>query len=54
MNDPEYVYKCDPTKNKECTKESCRIYCNHTTKPEYSVDGKKYKWIPSTGEIIEI
>lgn len=54
MSDVKIIYRCDPNKNKECTKESCRIYCNHTTNPEYSVDGKKYKWNPLTDEDMEI
>ena len=33
------LYKCDPRRNKECTKESCRFLCRMTTKKKYSRDG---------------
>lgn len=33
------LYRCDPEKNMECTKEACRWACRMTTRKEYSVDG---------------
>lgn len=33
------LYKCEPRRNKECTKESCRWLCRMTTEKKYSRDG---------------
>lgn len=40
------LYKCDPLKNKECSKTCCKFnpdaierVCETTTKKEYSMDG---------------
>ena len=33
------LYRCDPEKNRECTKEACRLYCRMTTRKECSTDG---------------
>ena len=33
------LYRCDPAKNRECTKEACRWACRMTTVKEYSTDG---------------
>lgn len=32
------VYKCDPSKNKECDKKYCKKICFHTTRKEYSTE----------------
>lgn len=32
------VYKCDPSKNKECDKKYCQKICFHTTRKEYSAE----------------
>lgn len=34
------LYRCDPEKNIECTKEACRWACRMTDKKEYSTDGR--------------
>lgn len=44
MGDHNYVFKCDPSKNKECKKTSCQRECHMTTKREYSLDGKLYRY----------
>ena len=44
MYDQNYVFKCDPSKNKECKKTSCQRECFMTTKKEYSIDGKYYRY----------
>jgi len=35
------LYRCDPEKNRECTKEACRWACRMTTVKEYSTDGRE-------------
>lgn len=41
-NDSVIVYKCDPKKNKKCSKgSSCQTFCKYTFHEEYSVDGGK-------------
>ena len=42
MHELNYFYKCDPVKNKECSKSDCQKSCFMTTHKEYSADGKKY------------
>lgn len=49
MND--ILYECCPEKNTECEKTRCQTLCFHTTNPDYSVDGKRYKFNVNTGEL---
>lgn len=35
------LYKCDPEKNTECTKEGCQWLCKMTTCKKYSTDGRE-------------
>jgi hypothetical protein len=51
MNENQFVYICDPSKNKECEKTSCKYFCKFTTHPEYSIDGKRYKINADTGKL---
>lgn len=44
MHEENFLYRCDPEKNKECRKTDCQRSCFMTTHEEYSVDGKKYVW----------
>lgn len=37
------LFRCDPAKNTECTKEACYANggeCSRTSKPEFSTDGR--------------
>lgn len=51
MNDIPIVYKCDFERNKECKKTVCQELCFHTLNPEYSIDGKRYKFNVNTGKL---
>lgn len=42
MHDLNFIYKCNPEKNKECKKTECQKSCFWTTHAEYSADNKKY------------
>lgn len=43
-------YICDFERNKECKKTTCQKLCFHTLNPEYSVDGKRYRFNVDKGE----
>ena len=49
LNSP-IVYKCDPEKNKACTKESCQTLCFFSLNPLNSVDGRRYRYNDKTGK----
>ena len=51
MNDFQVVYKCDYKRNKECKKTMCQDLCFHTKNPDYSVDGKRYKYNADTDKL---
>lgn len=36
MRKKKTLYLCDPSKNKECTKQTCQIKCKVTTKVEFA------------------
>lgn len=44
MCEQNYVFRCDPNKNKECRKTGCQRECFMTTKKKYSIDGKYYRY----------
>lgn len=44
MGEQNFVFRCDPEKNKECRKTSCQRECFMTTKKKYSLDGKYYRY----------
>ena len=44
MNERNFLYRCDPLKNKECRKTDCQKSCFMTVHKEYSADGRKYVW----------
>ena len=46
------VYLCDPFLNRECTKESCGIYCKNTLHKEFSRRNEKGE--PIIAEYINI
>lgn len=50
MSNPDIVYKCDPSRNAECKKNSCQSLCFHTSNSKYSIDGKRYKYNANTDE----
>lgn len=54
MKNIQIFYKCDFKRNKDCEKTSCQKYCFHTTNPEYSVDGKRYKYNVDTGKLKDL
>lgn len=51
MNGEPYVYKCDPSKHKDCKKTACQTDCFLTLHKEYSADGKRYRY--EGGELVE-
>lgn len=48
MSEYPIVYKCDPSKYKECKKTMCQKPCRYTTFSKYSIDGKRYKYNADT------
>ena len=54
MNRDVTFYLCDPSKNEKCGKDMCQNECKFTTNPEFSADGKKYKWNVNRWEFEEV
>lgn len=50
MNYIPIVYRCDFERNKECEKTVCQDLCFHTLNPDYSVDGKRYRYNADSDE----
>lgn len=53
MHDKNFIYKCDPKKNKDCRKTECQKSCFMTTHKEYSKDEKRYSWDAGGEKLIE-
>lgn len=47
-------YLCDPEKHTNCKKTLCQHECKYTLHPDYSKDGKKYKFDVNRWEFIPI
>ncbi len=54
MNRRTIFYKCDPSRNANCSKTACQKECKFTTNAEFSGDGKKYKFNNITWEFEEV
>ena len=52
------LYKCDPKKNKNCSKRSCQIHCRSTQYSEYAeLDGNGrpiISYLRQDGQALEI